>query len=127
LQKKYYIGGIIIVAALAALLYTGFREGAVYYYTIAELKENSSSLAGKDVRVAGNVVGGSIEWDTKSLTLTFTMLDDEESLPVVYNGIVPDNFDGGREVVVCGKYDQDGIFSADSILTKCPSKYIPQE
>ena len=127
MQKKYYIGGFLIVAALGALLYTGFREGAVYYYTIGELMENSSSLVGKDIRVAGNVADGSIEWDAESLTLTFTMFDEEESLPVVYSGIVPDNFDEGREVVVGGKYDQNGIFSADSILTKCPSKYAPQE
>ncbi|UCG82757.1 MAG: cytochrome c maturation protein CcmE [Dehalococcoidia bacterium] len=127
MQKKYYIGGLLIVAALASLLYTGFREGAVYYYTIGELMENSSSLMGKDIRVAGNVADTSIEWDAESLTLRFTMFDEEESLPVVYSGIVPDNFDEGREVVVGGKYDQDGIFSADSILTKCPSKYAPQE
>lgn len=127
MQKKFIIGGILIVAALASLLYTGFREGAVYYYTIAELKENSSSLTGKDIRVAGNVADGSIEWEAESLTLRFTMSDEEDSLPVVYKGIIPDNFEGGREVVVYGKYDQDGIFSADSILTKCPSKYVPQE
>lgn len=127
MQKKFIIGGILIVAALASLLYTGFREGAVYYYTIAELKENSSSLIGKDIRVAGNVAAGSIEWEAESLTLRFTMSDEEDSLPVVYNGIIPDNFEVGREVVVYGKYDRDGIFSADSILTKCPSKYVPQE
>ena len=127
MQKKFIIGGILIVAALASLLYTGFREGAVYYYTIAELKENSSALMGKDVRVAGNVADSSIEWEAESLTLRFTMSDEKDSLPVVYNGIIPDNFEGGREVVVYGKYDQDGIFSADGILTKCPSKYVPQE
>ena len=127
MQKKFIIGGILIVAALASLLYTGFREGAVYYYTIAELKGNSSSLIGKDIRVAGNVAAGSIEWEAGSLTLRFTMSDEEDSLPVVYEGIIPDNFEVGREVVVYGKYDRDGIFSADSILTKCPSKYVPQE
>jgi cytochrome c-type biogenesis protein CcmE len=127
LRKKYYIGGFLIVAALASLLYMGFRDGSVYYYTIGELREKSSSLTGEDVRVAGNVVDGSIAWDAESLTLTFTMSDEEESLPVVYYGIVPDNFEGDREVVVYGQYDHDGIFSADNILTKCPSKYIPQE
>jgi cytochrome c-type biogenesis protein CcmE len=38
---------------------------------------------------------------------------------------VPDAFRVGRSVIVTGKLDQGGVFSAkpDTLLTKCPSKY----
>jgi cytochrome c-type biogenesis protein CcmE len=127
LRKKYVIGGILILAAVSFLLYTGFREGTVYYYTVSELKENAAALMDKEIRVTGQVADGSMEWEPDSLTVRFTLLDENESLPITYRGIAPDNLQEGRDVVVGGKYREDGIFLADNILTKCPSKYEPQE
>ena len=46
------------------------------------------------------------------------------SVPVAYRGSVPDLFKSGREVVVEGKLS-GGTFVADSLVTKCPSKYVP--
>ena len=125
-KRRYLIGGLLVLVALGALLYTGFRQGSVYYYTIEELK-TQSALADRQIRVAGNVEEGSVEWEAGSLRLTFTLIDGNETLPVSYNGVVADTFQEGREVVVSGKYENDGVFLADSILTKCPSKYAPGE
>ena len=127
LRKKYVIGGILILVAVSFLLYTGFREGTVYYYTVSELKENTATLKDKEIRVAGQVAEGSMAWDPDSLIVSFTLIDENESLPITYEGIAPDNLQEGRDVVVGGKYHADGIFLADNILTKCPSKYEPQE
>jgi cytochrome c-type biogenesis protein CcmE len=127
LRKKYIIGGVLLLVAVGFLLYTGFREGTIYYYTISELKENAETLADKEIRVAGQVADGSIEWESDSLTVRFTLVEEGESLPVIYHGVAPDNLQEGREAVVGGKYDAGGFFLADNILTKCPSKYAPQE
>ena len=126
LQKRYIMGGILILAAVGALLYTGFREGTVYYYTIQELNESASTLADEEIRVTGQVVNGSLDWGEDSLTVRFIIADEGRTLPVVYDGVAPDNLLEGREVVVNGKYEMSGIFLANSILTKCPSKYEPQ-
>ena len=126
-RTRYLVGGALILAAIGFLLYSGLREGSIYYYTVAELKEDSASLSGKEIKVAGQVADGSVDWELDTQTLRVTLVDQGESLPVVYHGVVPDAFQAGREVVVCGKYDQDGVFLADSILTKCPSKYVPRE
>lgn len=126
-RTRYLVGGALILAAIGFLLYSGLREGSIYYYTITELKEDSASLSGKEIKVTGQVADGSVDWELDPLTLRFTLVDQGESLPVVYHGVVPDTFQAGREVVVCGKYDQDGVFLADDILTKCPSKYVPRE
>ena len=126
-RKRYIIGGIIVIAAIAALVYFGFQYGTIYYYTVAELKENVTELIGEEIRVAGKVEENSIDWDGGNFTLTFTLIDEEENLPIVYYDVIPDNFQEGRDVVVDGIYYENGIFIADEILTKCPSKYVPRE
>ena len=126
LQKRFIVGGVLVLAAVGALLYTGFKEGTVYYYTIQELKDGASTLVDEEIRVTGQVVDGSLDWEEDNLTVRFTIADEGETLPVVYDGVAPDNLLEGREVVVNGKYEKSGIFLANSILTKCPSKYEPQ-
>ncbi len=127
LRRRYLIGGVLILIARGALLYTGFRHGSIYYYTIEELKTQSAALSDIQVRVTGDVREGSVDWELESLLLRFILIDGSETLPVSYNGVVPDTFQEGQEVVVGGEYGQDGVFLADSILTKCPSKYAPSE
>ena len=127
LRKKYIIGAVLLLVAVGFLLYTGFREGTVYYYTISELKEKAELLADKEIRIAGQVADGSIEWEADTFTMRFTLLEEGESLPVIFHGVAPDNLQEGREAVVGGKYDAGGFFLADNILTKCPSKYAPKE
>jgi len=128
-KKKFLIGGIIIVLAIVYLGYTGFESSSAYYYTVSELAAQSSSLDGKNLRVSGQVVDASVEQDIKGRILRFTIVDieGEDSLPVVYQGIVPDTFEGGRDVVVEGRLNSAGVFQANNILTKCPSKYEPEK
>ena len=46
-------------------------------------------------------------------------------MPVAYDGILPDMFAEGREVVVEGRFQEDGL-AARQIMTSCPSKYEPE-
>ena len=70
---------------------------------------------------------GSLQSEPKTFLHRFTLTGSEQSqstvsLPVTYQGTVPDAFKEGIEVVVEGKYN-NGTFWASNILTKCPSKY----
>jgi len=135
MQKRrwsYIIGGLMALTALAFLLFSVFQSYSTYYYTISELKDRGQSIHGERIRVAGEVAEGSTEYDVEKRILTFTITDgeiadEEESLPVVYEGIRPSNFDDGVEVVVEGSYGPTGVFNADQIIAKCPSKYEPVE
>ena len=50
--------------------------------------------------------------------------DTNMALTVNKNGIKPVNFEHAEQIVVLGRYNPvSGIFEADNILTKCPSKY----
>jgi cytochrome c-type biogenesis protein CcmE len=126
-NKRFLIGGLILISALVFLGYVGFMGGVTYYYEVDELLDQTDSLSGQTVRVSGNVADD-VERD--GLELRFTILDTTgsgASLPVVYSGAVPDTFKVGNQVVVEGEYTAAGIFEADAIIVKCGSKYEPAE
>ncbi len=127
-KKKFLIGAIIIFLAIGYLSFTGFQSAATYYYTPSEIIAQGSSIYGENVRVNGQVAPGSVEQEAQGRVLRFTMIDidGEESLPVVYQGVIPDTFKVGNEVVVEGQLDSAGIFQAHTLMPKCPSKYVPE-
>ena len=135
-QSKFLIGALLIVGAVGYLIYTSIQETKVYYFTIDEFLLKQETLANTDVRVAGRVQGGSIQWDPATLNLTFRLVPIEPgpipvgTLPpgvsVSYHGILPDMFAEGRDVIVEGLYTPDQQLVASTIMTSCPSKYEPE-
>ena len=127
-RKRVLIGGIIVFLAIGYLGYIGFMGAATYYYEVGELIAQGSSIYGENVRVNGQTAPGSVEQEAQGRILRFTMIDidGEESLPVVYQGVVPDTFKVGNEVVVEGHLNSGGIFQAHTLMPKCPSKYLPE-
>ncbi len=121
-KRKFLIGGIILLLAAGYLGYTGFVSSATYYYTVTEFSQMAKP-PDSVVRVGGKVAEGSVVQQGSSLR--FSLVDDARSLPVAYQGAVPDTFKPGSDVVVEGKLDSSNIFEAKSILTKCASKYVP--
>ncbi len=123
-KKRFLIGGIIVFLAIGYLSYTGFAGSATYYYEVGEFLDQGSSVYGDNVRVNGQVAPGSVEQE--GLALRFTVTDGEKSLPVVYQGVVPDTFRAGSDVVIEGQLNSTGIFQAHTLMPKCPSKYVPE-
>lgn len=128
-RRKFLIGGLIVFLAVGYLGYIGFMGAATYYYTVGELLEQGSSIYGETVRVNGQVAPGSVEQEAAGRILRFTIKDveGEESLPVVYQGIVPDTFKVGNEVVIEGHLNSAGIFQAHTLMPRCPSRYVPKK
>jgi cytochrome c-type biogenesis protein CcmE len=118
------VGLAIVVVAAGVLLWFGIGRGAVYYYSVSELKALGTA---QHVRVSGELEGGSLV-STGPAEFTFTVYDRDKSadrLTVVYDGALPDAFkdQAGSEVVAEGDYDGNGTFAAETLITKCPSKY----
>ncbi|MFQ5886102.1 MAG: cytochrome c maturation protein CcmE [Anaerolineae bacterium] len=122
-KSKFIVGGAIILLVIGYLTFTSFKSSTVYYYTVGELKAKGSDVYGEEVRVSGQLVKDSIEWDAKGLILRFTITDGAQELPVVYQGPIPDTFGKGTEIVIEGTYTPFGVFEAHTLLVKCPSKY----
>jgi cytochrome c-type biogenesis protein CcmE len=116
--------GVAIAGAIIYLVIANTGASARYYMTVSELRA-CHACAAQIVRVAGNVQAGSVVRDGATQTLRFSVIDASApaaGLPVVYGGVVPDVFKPGVQVVVEGKL-QNGVFHADSLLAKCPSKF----
>lgn len=125
-KRKFLIGGIVICIAIGFLAVTGFINSNQYYYTASEAAALGSSIYGREVRVNGKVAADAVKNDIATQTLTFTVTEGDSRIPVVFHGAAPDTFRPGGDVVVEGKLDKSGVLQADDILTKCPSKYVPQ-
>ncbi len=127
-NRRFIIGATIIVVAVAYLVYSGIRETSVYYLTIDEFLSRREAVAGEGLRVAGRVAANSVAWNAATLDLKFRLanFDDKDGVNVAYNGVLPDMFAEGRDVIVEGTYDRNGSFRAHTLLTACPSKYEAQ-
>lgn len=122
-SKKLLIGAFIALAAVGYLIYVLLGTSLTYYSTVSELKGQGSEVYDKGVRVNGEVADGFVY---EGLDLSFTLTGEGDSLPVVYTGVIPDTFMAGAEVVVEGYLESSGVFQANLILAKCPSKYVAE-
>ncbi len=112
-RRRWLLVAVVVLAVgLSYVAYSLFIHGGADYLTISELKSQVESLPDQQVRVGGNVVPGSINWDEKAKVMRFVLADDKESVAIVYEGIVPDNFKPGADLVVEGRYRPDGVFEA---------------
>lgn len=121
IRWSFVVAGLLIAGAVLYLVLANTRSSAEYYMTMGEL-QHCTACATQTVRVAGQVQASTIQRDSKTQILRFTMTDGKLALPVVYGGIVPDAFNAGLTVVVEG-HMQNGAFQAQTLLVKCPSKF----
>jgi cytochrome c-type biogenesis protein CcmE len=122
-QTKFIIGGMMIVLAIAYLIYTGMQSTAAYFLTIDELYAKGAAIENRTVRVAGKVDAATINFNSRDLSLTFEVVSETgQRLPVIFNGPKPDQMREGAEAILEGKYDGQ-TFTAQSLLLKCPSRY----
>ncbi len=124
-SRRFIIGGLIILATLAYLIYGSMREALVYFKTPSELMADEGASKGKALRIGGMVLVGSLEKDLKKLTYRFQITDGVESIPVFYRGVPPDLFSEGKGAVVEGRLGEDGVLQATVIMAKHAEEYSP--
>jgi cytochrome c-type biogenesis protein CcmE len=120
-KPKFLVGGLVIAAALAYMIWAGVTQSAVYFVTPTELR--AAPVAGKAYRLGGMVEKGSLRWEPKTLDLTFTLSDGKATVPVRHKGTPPDLFGEGRGAVVEGSWTAEGYFKASQILAKHSEEY----
>lgn len=116
------IGAFLFLAAIVYLVVTSIGNAQVYYLTVAELKRQSPDT-GQIVRVSGSVEAGSIRWLEDQGVLAFVLVDGGERLSVIYRGLRPDMLRDEASAIAEGRLGADGVFVAQSLSLKCPSKY----
>lgn len=118
--------GLLIALILGTLAWIGtsaVKGNQSYYKTVSELQTMPEDARAKRLRVAGDVVKGSIE--RKSGEVDFTLIQEHRTLRVAYNGEdpLPDTFRDGAQALAEGHLGSDGVFRANHIQAKCSSKY----
>jgi len=125
--KYLKFGGvtILILCSLGYLAYTGVQDTKSYYVTIKELNGMGNDAYSKRLRVAGNVVPGSIK--RTGTRVDFLLKENDLTLPVSYTGTEapPDTFKDDSQALADGKYGTDHVFHAKQLQAKCASKYAP--
>ena len=121
MTPKFVVGGLVIAAALAYMIYASVTQSAVYFVTPSELGRRP--VAGKAYRLGGMVERGSVRWEPRTLALTFALSDGTASVPVHHTGAPPDLFGEGRGAVVEGSWTPEGYFRATHIMAKHSEEY----
>jgi cytochrome c-type biogenesis protein CcmE len=126
-NQKFIVGGLLLLLFVGYLGYQIVRATqttGAYYMTVAELYAERPQIYGQRVRVNGNVVADSEDWDIENITLKFSISDESgEALPIVFYGPRPDNFQRAASAIIEGELLPDGTFEAQTLLLKCPSRY----
>ena len=120
-RAKFLAGGLVIVGALAYLIYAGVSQSVVYFVTPSEL--GAAPVAGKAYRLGGMVKPGTLVWNPKRVELAFALSDGQAEIPVRHKGTPPDLFAEGRGAVVEGTWSGDGYFRASLIMAKHSEEY----
>ncbi|NPA06919.1 MAG: cytochrome c maturation protein CcmE [Chloroflexi bacterium] len=147
-NRKYLFGIFLILASVVYLIYSSVKAGQEYFLTVDELLARQEEMIGRKIRVSGAVIGDTIFYDPEKLEVRFTIahvpgdLDEVEAqggmakvlaeavrdpnrsrIEVVYYGVKPDLLRNEAQAIVTGTLGEDGVFYADELLLKCPTKY----
>ncbi len=122
-KVKFIVGSFLIVSAIGYLITMGISNTSQYFFTVDELLSQNASYAGTGMKVKGNVVNGSIQRDPDDyLNVRFSIEEKDASLKVAYQGVTPDMFIDGGEVVVEGTLGKDGNISRQHFIDQLPIK-----
>ncbi len=148
MQAKFLVGLLLILAAVVLLVIGATQKGAAYMMTVEELLARQDEIGDRSVRLSGAVLGETIVEDPQTLLIQFTVVhipsDPDEierqggmaqvlhdavydsSLPrlrVEYQGVRPDLLKNEAEAIMTGRMDENGVFQAEELLLKCPTRY----
>ena len=109
------------------LFYLSFGSSVSYYLTVSEFTARGTEFCDTNVRIAGKIADSPSDWNAEDIELRFTIIEGGETLKVIYHGAKPSGFKAGSNILVEGRYHDDGVFRASQLIMKCPSKYEPEE
>jgi cytochrome c-type biogenesis protein CcmE len=126
-QRRFsLIGAALGVVALAlALVLSALKDSIVFFNSPTEVVEKHVK-PGTRMRIGGLVKEGSVSRG-EGLAVRFEVTDGKRTVPVAYQGLLPDLFREGQGVVAEGALDSAGTFRADSVLAKHDETYMPKD
>ncbi len=117
---------VLFSSAAVGLVVYALRGNINLFYPPADVAAGKAP-AGQPIRIGGMVKEGSVQRSDDSLAVRFEITDFQASVPVVYEGILPDLFDEGQGAVASGRLNEAGLLVATEILAKHDENYMPPE
>ena len=136
-QNRMLLVALLLFGVFSAgyLGIKAFNENLLYFYTPTDVA-NGKAPAGKSFRVGGLVEKDSVQ--RKDMMVSFVVTDNNKSIEVRYEGILPDLFREGQGVVTSGSLTSKCTknwfgkqckytFLATDVLAKHDENYMPPE
>ena len=126
-QRRFAMiaGGVGVLAVAILLALFGMQDAIVFFNSPTDVAEKHLT-PGTRIRLGGLVAAGSV-LRGEALSVRFEVTDGNKTIPVTYQGVLPDLFREGQGVVAEGTLDGDGGFRADNVLAKHDETYMPKE
>jgi cytochrome c-type biogenesis protein CcmE len=116
-------GVVLVIAAATTLILQAFQSNLVFFFSPTQISTKEAPV-NRTFRLGGLVVAGSVK--RTGVVVDFEVTDTAQTVPVRFEGILPDLFKEGKGVVAQGKL-QDGVFVAKEVLAKHDENYMPPE
>ena len=132
-QNRMLLVALLVFGVFSAgyLGIKAFNENLLYFYSPTDVA-NGKTPEGKSFRVGGLVENDSVI--RKDMTVSFVVTDNNYSIKVKYEGILPDLFREGQGIVATGSlvclrkgWSCKNIFVATEVLAKHDENYMPPE
>jgi len=122
---------LIALMVVGVALGVGFalkalNENIMFFFSPTDIAQSKAPV-GKDFRIGGLVVEGSVSRPGEGLTVQFDLTDNASLVRVKYTGILPDLFREGQGIVANGRLNGHGEFIAREVLAKHDENYMPTE
>jgi cytochrome c-type biogenesis protein CcmE len=117
------LGAILILGGFGYLIWGGLGSNLVYFLTPSELLARGNAAYDTPVRLGGQVVPGSIDWNANELDLRFRITDGSDTLMVMSTGAPPAMFKDTMGVVVEGTYSREGVFQSTNLMVQHSNEY----
>lgn len=124
-KQRFILGVSIVIVLLTYLVFIGVPSSN---YEVSQAIADKANLTDKVIIINGTMVQGTDKWDSFNRSLTFKLTDGISTIDVVFTGDKPnlppqEDNESNVQAVVTGKFDENDVFRAYQMLTKCPSKY----
>jgi len=128
-RRKRLVAVIAILAgvgAATALAMLAFQDNLLYFYNPSQVMAGEAPTD-RTFRIGGMVTQGSLQRTEGTLKVQFVVTDYKHSIPVNYEGLLPDLFREGQGIIAHGRLTDAGGFVADEVLAKHDENYMPPE
>lgn len=128
-RKQKRFAGIAVIGTVIGLslllVSVALRDEIVFFYDPTEVVVGTKVQPGQNFRIGGLVEDGSVE--QAGTKISFVVTDGDNSVPITYDGILPDLFREGQGIIAEGALNNEGRFIASNVLAKHDENYIPKE